>query len=128
MGCGTSLQPIEQKNENNSEEPIHEEKEEITKLPLENIEKQYNIAIDDFMYGTNFGKLSPKNCELLMRYNENIRNCLNKSLKKKLDSISIMPYGKDIIIAENPSYIGPYSQEMYMINKDHKMIIYFDRN
>ena len=127
MGCGTSLQPIEQ-NENNSDEPIHEEKEEITKLPLENIEKQYNIAIDDFMYGTSLGKLSPKNCELLMKYNKNIRNCLNKSFIKKLDSISIMPYGTDIIIAENPSYIGPYSQEMYMANKDHKMTIYFDRN
>jgi len=39
-----------------------------------------------------------------------------------------MPYGECVVFAENPVYYGRCTQSMWISTKDHKMMIYFDRN
>lgn len=120
MGCGSSSQPIEKEesySQPKSSENIAQE-----------IKEQYEFALDDFMNGTSYGALSVEKCKLLMNYNKNIREYIYNSLSEKIDAISINPYGKDIIFVNNPAYVGPESQEMYIETKEHKMSVYFDRD
>ena len=88
----------------------------------------YNIAVDDFINGNGEGIPKPHICKILMRHNKNICEYINKAFIKKIKAITVMPYGEDIIFAENPIYNGRYTQSMWISTKDHKMIVYFDRN
>jgi hypothetical protein len=88
----------------------------------------YNNAVDDFINGN--GKGIPKShiCEILMQYDKNISEYINQAFKKKLKAISVMPYGECVVFAENPVCYGRCTQSMWISTKDHKMMIYFDRN
>ena len=91
-------------------------------------EELYNNAVIDFLEGKGEGLPKTNHCEYLIRYNKEINNFVMKSLKKKIRSISIMPYGDSIFFAENPIHTGSCTTTMDITTSDHKMLIHFDRN
>ena len=91
-------------------------------------ETVYNEAINDFLDGNGSGIPDTNHCEYLMKYNKAINNKILKSLEKNKKSISIMPYGENIMFAEDATYSGPYTRNMYVEKDGHRMEVYFDRN
>ena len=89
---------------------------------------KYDEAFTDFMEGKGNGCPSVEVCEILMRYNPQVNKACLDAVKNKKHSISIMPYGDSIVIANDPVYKGPFTTTMDITLDSHKTLVHFDRN
>ena len=95
---------------------------------MEFLQEEYDEAVEDFLEGKGKGMPSTKVCERLMRFNKEINDKILDSLTKKLNSISVMPYGKKIIFVDEPKVHGFYTTTMTITKDTHTLNVHFDRN
>ena len=95
---------------------------------MEFIQEDYDEAVKDFLDGNGKGMPSTKVCERLMRFNKEINDKILNSLEKKLNSISVMPYGKDIMFVDEPKTNGFYTTSMTITKDTHTLTVHFERN
>ena len=98
----------------------------------EEINKNLQEAIEDFVNGKGPNERpNPEHCRLLINYYKPLNDKIVNYFKQNIKSISVMPYGDEIIFAVNPLpiCIGSLTTVIRVTNKEGKsMDIYFDRN
>ena len=95
---------------------------------MEFSQEEYDEAVKDFLDGEGKGMPSVKVCERLMRFNKDINSKILKSINIKLNSISIMPSGNEIIFVDEPKFNGFYTTSMTITKDTHTLTVNFDRN
>ena len=95
-------------------------------------DKQYTDAVDDFVYGKGKNLPSSEVCEILIRNHPVVNKFVSEAITKKLDRISIMPYGDSLQCWENPEFTGCTSTTVTILDPkgSGKVIleVNFDRN
>ena len=91
------------------------------------VQADYGDAVDDFNNKKN--PPSKKTCEVLIKYHPAIREECQKALDEKLNSISIVTFGEEIIVIKNPVFMGACTTATIMSEIDsHETRVHFVRD